>query len=59
MKIFIKKHCSFLYFYVNMFYLVLFIDIDTLEGYREIKNLYYVLFISLSLHASNVILSTF
>ena len=31
-KISIKNLCSFLYFYVNMFYLFLFIEIDMLEG---------------------------
>ena len=39
-----------------MFYLVLFLDIDILEGW---VSLYYVSFIYLSLHASNVILFTF
>ena len=31
-KVIIKKLCSFLYFYVNIFYLFLFLDIDILEG---------------------------
>ena len=31
-KIIIKMPCSFLYFHVNMFYIVLLIDIDIIEG---------------------------
>ena len=59
--IFLSQNVVFLYFYVNIFYLVLLIDEVHMEKKIDIENLkvYITLFISLSLHASYVILFTF